>query len=118
MPSSGSDEIKMFAQQNFSTADASALALLPVDPITKDTLDRLLDGFRTDSQFASEKGVRIPIADEAALERYASCVASNVGVRCVSRVFDFVGKEEEVVCDLGVLLVGARTMGVALQYVY
>src|SRR3569833_3901878 len=117
MPPAGSDEIKMIALQNFTTTDASSLALLPVDPIPKDPLDRLPDGFRTDSQVASEKGVRFPIADEAALERYASCVASTVGELCVSLVFHHGGKDEEDLCDQAELLAAARTMGVALQYV-
>ncbi|KAI1457291.1 Squalene/phytoene synthase-domain-containing protein [Annulohypoxylon moriforme] len=110
----------LYVEQNFPEEAKPALELLPVKLLPSQPFCELLQGFKTDLDFKwtyPEKGnIRFPIKNEADLELYAQRVASSVGELCLRLVFHY--SETELSSDKkSILVVAARTMGHALQYV-
>lgn len=117
------NSVANYIQENFPASTRSALELLPAQQLPKEPLYELLEGFKMDLAFAPEDGgggeiedQKFPIQDEQALELYAHRVASTVGELCLWLVFHCI--QTPLPEDTkSVLVVAARTMGHALQYV-
>ncbi|CAJ2503852.1 Uu.00g112460.m01.CDS01 [Anthostomella pinea] len=109
-----------YIENNFPKHTRSAFELLPTSLLPKEPLYELLEGFKMDLSFsqtgATQQSPKFPIKDEADLQLYAQRVASTVGELCLWLAFHHsttrMPKEKEAI-----LVVAARTMGHALQYV-
>lgn len=118
--SASTHSLSSYIDKNFPESARSALKLLPTKLLPKEPLYELLEGFKMDLSFTQSdkrKGsAQFPIKDEQALELYAHRVASTVGELCLWLVFHHcqnrLPKDKQ-----SVLIVAARTMGHALQYV-
>ena len=104
-------ELEEFICANFPPGARSALELLPYRNLSVDPLYALLEGFKTDLTFQTEK--TSPIQNEADLELYASRVASTVAELCLDLVFHHTSHT----ANKADLYFAAREMGVALQYI-
>ncbi len=109
-----------YVDRNFPESVRSALRLLPTERLPKEPLYELLEGFKMDLSFTGsdnrQASLQFPIKDEQALELYARRVASTVGELCLWLVFHH--NETPLPRDKqSALVVSARTMGHALQYV-
>ncbi|KAI1212724.1 Squalene/phytoene synthase-domain-containing protein [Annulohypoxylon truncatum] len=97
-----------------------ALELLPVELLPRAPFDELLEGFKTDLSFnwtdTKKRALRFPIKSEEDLELYAHRVASTVGELCLRLVFHH-GETKLPNDRETILVIAARTMGHALQYV-
>lgn len=100
-----------FIHANFPPSAWTALEVLPSHIVSQEPLYALLEGFRTDVEFRTNK--ESPIATESDLELYASRVASTIGELCLDLVFHHTSHKE----NKALLYTAAREMGVALQYV-
>jgi 15-cis-phytoene synthase/lycopene beta-cyclase len=113
------DEFKLnaFIDCEFPPSAKSALKLLPTDILPGNPLYLLIDGFKMDAQFKTEKNQdRFPIKAEQDLINYSLCVAGTIGELCVSLIVHQCGSA----CtpsQLDAMLDASRQMGVALQYV-
>jgi 15-cis-phytoene synthase/lycopene beta-cyclase len=100
------------------------LLALPIYKPPKEPLDGLLEGFYTDMHFPraeaqskdSGPAAPWPIQTEADLKRYAHCVAEAVGKVVVHQIFHHTSPASTSE-DVSQLLVQAKKMGTALQYV-
>ncbi|KAM0333452.1 hypothetical protein ACHAQA_002114 [Verticillium albo-atrum] len=75
-----------YANETFPSSALATLHQLPVHLIPQKPFDDLLKGFVMDMNFDRDAG-HFPIHDEPDLERYASYVASTVGLMCLELVF-------------------------------
>ncbi|KAH8662289.1 Phytoene synthase [Xylariales sp. PMI_506] len=119
-----SEKLQEYISTNFPTGCQSALRLLPSSAIPSEPLYELLEGFKMDLAFSSmgdqgrsQKGCSgFPIRNVQDLELYASRVASTVGELCLRLVFHHsagrISSDKQ-----SILVIAARTMGYALQYV-
>ncbi|KDE03949.1 hypothetical protein MVLG_05583 [Microbotryum lychnidis-dioicae p1A1 Lamole] len=96
-------------------AQRATFRLLLDLPITRGPLNELLHGFKTDSTFSKDNSAPL-IADEDALLRYASDVASSVADLCMQLIWEEFG-QSGTSSDRQRILVAARKMGQALQLV-
>jgi len=100
-----------FVRANFPPSAHSALELLPSHIVSAEPLYALLEGFRTDVEFTTER--ESPIREESDLQLYAARVASTIGEMCLNIVFHHTGHKD----DRPLLYTAAKEMGIALQYV-
>lgn len=110
------DQVQTCIESGFPPSARSALTLVPAHILPPEPLYLLLEGFKTDSTFSSGDAKRdFPIADEKALEEYASQVAGTVGELCLSLIAHhstpIAPQHRDKVRS------AARWMGIALQYV-
>ncbi|KAI0595257.1 hypothetical protein F4775DRAFT_380690 [Biscogniauxia sp. FL1348] len=119
-PSGGTDIVTYYIERNFPTK-RSALALLPTRLLPREPLYELLEGFRTDLAFAASSSVGsdvcYPITNQADLEMYAERVAGTVGELFLWLVFHHYRHHWSTAGVQSNLVLAARTMGRALQYV-
>jgi len=114
---SSAPEIRAYAKENFPSYAVSALVLLPRNSLPQEPLRLLLEGFKKDALFNAGKK-EFPVRNEAALKRYAECVASTVGELCVALIFHHSPDQTaDAATSQQQLMQAARMMGVALQYV-
>jgi 15-cis-phytoene synthase/lycopene beta-cyclase len=107
----------------------SVLALLPTDRLPVKPLRSLLDGFRTDLEFAKAedatsvgvrqpKPPRPPIQTEGDLQAYATRVASTVAELCLHLVYYHNPSREPIAeSTQSRCLAAGMNMGIALQYI-
>lgn len=112
-----------YIEENFPPSTQFAFRQLPTKLLPKEPLYELLEGFKMDlgfSQTGAGKGPHLPadypIRNEQDLELYASRVASTVGELCLWLVFHH-GETKLSTDTQSILILAARTMGHALQYV-
>ncbi|KAI0125159.1 Phytoene synthase [Xylariales sp. AK1849] len=118
-----STQVQEFIKKNFPESDQSALQLLPTSLLPSKPIYELLEGFKMDLAFTHTGGngkpympANYPIKDEQDLQLYASRVASTVGELCLWLVFRH--SDKRLASDVeSILVLAARTMGHALQYV-
>lgn len=92
----GAEDVEAFVEKNFPVEARSAALYLPIEALgseSKDPLERLLQGFKTDTLFptpgeknGAASGLstgEFPIKDDTDLVAYGRCVASTVGEMCV-----------------------------------
>ncbi|KAK6086566.1 squalene/phytoene synthase [Seiridium cupressi] len=124
-PASPSKDARVleYIRDNFHESDQSALRLLPATLLPKEPLYELLEGFKMDLAFSHTGGNgkpylpgNFPIKNEQDLELYAARVASTVGELCLWLVFHH-GETRLSSDKESILVMAARTMGHALQYV-
>lgn len=110
-------KLNKFIETEFPPSAKSALKLLPTDVLPGHPLYLLIEGFKMDAQFKTEKNSdRFPIQTEQDLINYSLCVAGTIGELCVSLIVHHCGSA----CSprqLDAMLDASRQMGVALQYV-
>ena len=106
-------QLKDFITMTFPSSGWSALEFLPARHLPKAPLELLLQGFETDLAFLEGN---FPIKDEAALENYATAVASTIGVLCLHLVFHHCAPVPPPDVQRRLVAAGA-TMGQALQYI-
>lgn len=116
-------QVSEYIEKHFNEADQSALRLLPAKLLPSEPLYELLEGFKMDLAFSHTGGNgkphlpgNFPIKDERDLEVYASRVASTVGELCLWLAFHH-GETRLSSDKEAILVVAAKTMGHALQYV-
>ncbi|KAF3063828.1 Bifunctional lycopene cyclase/phytoene synthase [Daldinia childiae] len=119
-PPSSIGTINNFVGENFPESARSALILLPTKLLPRNPFYELLEGFKMDLSFGGTKICQqtrqFPIQDEEDLEVYAHRVASTVGELCLRLVFHH--STAKLPSDKeSILVLSARTMGHALQYV-
>ncbi|KAI1506092.1 hypothetical protein F5X99DRAFT_415711 [Biscogniauxia marginata] len=118
--SSTQDAITNYIKMNFPDTRRSALEHLPWRLLPQEPLYELLKGFQMDIAFTHtgryQEQSQFPIKYQSDLEAYAHHVASTVGELCLWLVFHH--SSAKLAHDKeSILIVAARTMGHALQYV-
>ena len=109
-----------YISEKFPEASQSALRLLPTHVLPYGPSYKLLEGFKTDLEFLSDKSSRTlqvsPIANEHDLEIYSARVAGTVAELCLELVFHHSSSTISVNQREYLVRAGGR-MGIALQYV-
>lgn len=112
--------VHSFISENFPEGAQSALRLLPTHVLPYGPLYELLEGFKTDLEFHSDKFSKtlqvFPIANEHDLETYSARVAGTVAELCLELVFHH-NFSATTVNQREHLVRAGWHMGIALQYV-
>ncbi|KAK5001118.1 hypothetical protein LTR66_000156 [Elasticomyces elasticus] len=108
--------LSTFVTTTFPPSTHTALLLFPTKYLPPTPLYDLVKGFETDLAFASPSN-SFPIVDEAALQKYASCVAGTVGESLIELVYHHTTLPLPHTQDRRHVVAAGRRMGKALQYV-
>jgi 15-cis-phytoene synthase/lycopene beta-cyclase len=112
--------MQAYISENFPQASQSALRLLPTHILPHRPFYELLEGFKTDLEFHSDKFSKeledFPVANEQDLETYSARVAGTVAELCLELVFYHCTSTTSVNQRDHLVRSGGQ-MGIALQYV-
>jgi 15-cis-phytoene synthase/lycopene beta-cyclase len=113
-------DVHLYISENFPEASKSALRLLPTHILPYGPLYELLEGFKTDLEFHSDKFSKqlqvFPIANEHDLETYSARVAGTVAELCLELVFHH-SSSTNTSSQREHLVRSGGQMGIALQYI-
>ena len=113
-------DVHSYISESFPKGSQSALRQLPTHILPYGPLYALLEGFKTDLEFHSDKFSKalqaFPIANERDLETYSIRVAGTVAELCLELVFHHSASKTTVSQREHLVQAGGR-MGIALQYV-